>query len=831
MAHKKYALMMLLASFALTLGACNTKNESQPASQPSSESQPASSDSGSPSSSSQEQKTVSSISIKDGTTLKTNYVVGDVFSVDGGRVIVNYSDHTRTEIDLTLAMVVNAPDMSVPHEDYVVNVSYEGASTSYIIQVISADTREEVTIGVAYDYNGGQAADMENGKLFYEGKPYHFYYGTNPAAARDSVSYKFIKLTEGGPVDLGTEKPTEVGNYTYTAFIADNDENYKPVSVSYDYSIIPTENRDFLLNRDNKVALTNVPGDATQTADGVTINYHNAKASDDNHLAILVKQSERFVNPDEADNYIEIASPVSLTTGLTVRFDDQVNHYVMVYGSYDGAHWYLMDTLTQAKQVTARANDFFFFRIVGAARTEAKEVNIVDISFTYEVDGAPISVAARAENSDLVKSVSQDEEGGFYKRSEVYDEQYSTGSIGERNQEISAKFDFGFELPAREVPFYTFQVKYKPLNVVKYDHTKEGGAHEDRETAKIYAKLLYHGATVGVHKNFATVGLTSEGWLSFTLNDETVGEDKGNFATYFLNDELTAVDGIKIWIDSKVVGTGNEGEFACVLFDDIRVVQKSVYPLNYSLESVAVSEMTTEFTKGDTFTFDGKITATYRDGSTGVIPNDNAGVSISSPDMSTSGTKTVNVSYTEDEITRKTSYTITVVASGNPKDEETLPIVAEADDLAKASNQAASGSSYDKGQIDDETEVTYGNSTNSIKISKLYSTCVSYHDTGVHASIHVPSVINKETVHVKFFAKSLDIRVDLELCDDTTPKAGSVAKASFAALTATDAGNGWVMYEYDFATNNKNVYLLKFKCADNSGEHTDFFYVDGLEIY
>ena len=381
----------------------------------------ASSDSGSPSSSSQEQKTVSSISIKDGTTLKTNYVVGDVFSVDGGRVIVNYSDHTRTEIDLTLAMVVNAPDMSVPHEDYVVNVSYEGASTSYIIQVISADTREEVTIGVAYDYNGGEAADMENGKLFYEGKPYHFYYGTNPAAARDSVSYKFIKLTEGDPIDLGTEKPTEVGNYTYTAFIADNDENYKPVSVSYDYSIIPTENRDFLLNRDNKVALTNVPGDATQTADGVTINYHNAKASDDNHLAILVKQSERFVNPDEADNYIEIASPVSLTTGLTVRFDDQVNHYVMVYGSYDGAHWYLMETLSQAKQVSTRANDFFFFRIVGAARTEAKEVNIVDISFTYEVDGAPISVAARAENSDLVKRVSQQEEGAFYRREEVYE--------------------------------------------------------------------------------------------------------------------------------------------------------------------------------------------------------------------------------------------------------------------------------------------------------------------------------------------------------------------------------------------------------------------------
>ena len=392
MAHKRYALLMLLASFALTLGACNTKNESQPASSSEQTSESSSS------SSSEQQKTVSSISIKEGTTLKTNYVVGDTFSVDGGKLVVNYSDHTRAEIDLTLAMVTNAPDMSVPHENYKVNVSYEGASTSYDIQVIAQDTREEVTIGVAYDYNGSEAADMEDGKLFYEGKSYHFYYGTNPAAASDSVSYKFTKLTEGDPIDLGTDKPTEVGNYTYTAFIADNDENYKPTSVTFTYSIIPTENREFLLNKDNKVALTNVPGDATQTVDGVTINYHNAKASDDNHLAVLVKTTDQYVNPNEADNYIEIASPVSLTTGLSVRFDDRVNQYARIYGSYDGEHWYLVDTLTQVKQVTTHANDYYYFRIVGAARTAEKEINVVDISFTYEVDGAPVSVAAKAEN-------------------------------------------------------------------------------------------------------------------------------------------------------------------------------------------------------------------------------------------------------------------------------------------------------------------------------------------------------------------------------------------------------------------------------------------------
>ena len=136
----------------------------------------------------------------------------------------------------------------------------------------------------------------------------------------------------------------------------------------------------------------------------------------------------------------------------------------------------------------------------------------------------------------------------------------------------------------------------------------------------------------------------------------------------------------------------------------------------------------------------------------------------------------------------------------------------------------------DKGKITDESEITYGNSTNSIKISGLYSANVNAGDTGMHASIHTPSVIVKETVHVQFFAKGLTYKLDLELMDDTTPKAKSVAKAAFASLTATDAGNGWTLYEYDFTTSNKNVYLLKFKCAEKSGDHSDFFYVDGLVI-
>ena len=80
------------------------------------------------------------------------------------------------------------------------------------------------------------------------------------------------------------------------------------------------------------------------------------------------------------------------------------------------------------------------------------------------------------------------------------------------------------------------------------------------------------------------------------------------------------------------------------------------------LSSIALSGQTTTYEVGDTFSFDGVVTATYSDGnSKEVTPTE-----VSSPDMSTIGDKTVTVSYTEDEITKTAEYTITVSQKEDP---------------------------------------------------------------------------------------------------------------------------------------------------------------------
>ena len=83
------------------------------------------------------------------------------------------------------------------------------------------------------------------------------------------------------------------------------------------------------------------------------------------------------------------------------------------------------------------------------------------------------------------------------------------------------------------------------------------------------------------------------------------------------------------------------------------------YDEDATLSSISVdaSGAKTEFTVGDSFTSEGiVVTATYSDLSHAEVTP----TSVSSPDMSTAGTKTVTVSYTEGGITKTDTYDIEV---------------------------------------------------------------------------------------------------------------------------------------------------------------------------
>ena len=78
-----------------------------------------------------------------------------------------------------------------------------------------------------------------------------------------------------------------------------------------------------------------------------------------------------------------------------------------------------------------------------------------------------------------------------------------------------------------------------------------------------------------------------------------------------------------------------------------------------TLSSIAVSGQKTEYTVGDSFVKP-TVTATYSDASTADVTSS---ATCSGYDMSTSGSQTVTVSYTENSVTRTTTYSITVSAA------------------------------------------------------------------------------------------------------------------------------------------------------------------------
>ena len=78
------------------------------------------------------------------------------------------------------------------------------------------------------------------------------------------------------------------------------------------------------------------------------------------------------------------------------------------------------------------------------------------------------------------------------------------------------------------------------------------------------------------------------------------------------------------------------------------------------LVSISISGQTTEFEVGDTFSFGGTVTAHYDDTTSA---NVTSSATYSGYNMSESGEQTITVSYTENGVTKTTTYVITVTSS------------------------------------------------------------------------------------------------------------------------------------------------------------------------
>ena len=124
------------------------------------------------------------------------------------------------------------------------------------------------------------------------------------------------------------------------------------------------------------------------------------------------------------------------------------------------------------------------------------------------------------------------------------------------------------------------------------------------------------------------------------------------------------------------ISASDKTKTASTLTATITNISKGVkaYSISYSFESagsavktlksisLSTNEVKTVFNVGDEFTYSGLVVnANYSNNTTRVVTP----TSVSSPDMSSAGTKVITVSYTEDSITKTDTYQITVNAGSS----------------------------------------------------------------------------------------------------------------------------------------------------------------------
>lgn len=183
----------------------------------------------------------------------------------------------------------------------------------------------------------------------------------------------------------------------------------------------------------------------------------------------------------------------------------------------------------------------------------------------------------------------------------------------------------------------------------------------------------YDGKVItGITLNMKSNGSSGGGSFTAVAGSTNLANTSGGFNSWYDNDSYgTSYRDVHVSLinDTHITGTGENitltitGSTNSLYINSYTITygdpsSGGVDPEEVVLSSISVSGMTTTYEVGDTFSFDGILKATYSDGNIETVIPD----SVSTPDMSTSGNKTITLTYSSEGVTKTTSYIIYVVA-------------------------------------------------------------------------------------------------------------------------------------------------------------------------
>lgn len=181
--------------------------------------------------------------------------------------------------------------------------------------------------------------------------------------------------------------------------------------------------------------------------------------------------------------------------------------------------------------------------------------------------------------------------------------------------------------------------------------TSEELTTDNNSVTIIYGgKSCSQSITVSAAKTLSSI--TISGYTTNFVEGDTFSYG-GTVTAHYSDSTTTDVTSSSTFSDYNMTSVGNQT--VTVSYGG----KSTTYSITVSmgtLSSIAVTGMTTSYMKNNAFSFDGTCTATFANGYQKVVEP----TSVSSPDMSIAGNKTITVSYTYNENTRTTTYPITV---------------------------------------------------------------------------------------------------------------------------------------------------------------------------
>lgn len=338
------------------------------------------------------------------------------------------------------------------------------------------------------------------------------------------------------------------------------------------------------------------------------------------------------------------------TTAYTLAIGDSVNFLPFVDGAHNASvSWNLSDYTVASSQYYGRSTYTNGVTITGLT------AGTTTLSLSYSYDDNGETKYATAQVIITVSSSGSSGEGG-----DSGGTAEGVENITNATYTVSATNSVNKTGTAPATSSATYSQTYGTVNQI----TSGKNA--------ILTLSGYDGKVItGIKLNMKSNGSSGAGSLTVNAGSTSLASTSGSFNTWYDNTSYgTNYRDVTVTLtnDSHIIGTGEN--VVITITGSTNSLYINSYTIYYGtptsgsggqeedvvLTSISASGMTQNYTVGDTFSFDGILTAHYSDGNAeAVVPDE-----VTSPDMTTSGNKTITLTYSEDDVTKTTSYVIYV---------------------------------------------------------------------------------------------------------------------------------------------------------------------------